>query len=251
MLRNLVVRDIRTRYTGSFLGIFWAIIHPLTQLIIYLFVFSVVLKIKLGAEYGGINFAIWLMSGMLPWLLFSEVVSRSPGAVLEQAGLIKKTVFPSEILLVAHMSAALVNHVIMFVLLLVILFFSGLNISGNILWLPVYLLGVISFGLGLAWILSALNVFLRDIGQMLSVLLNIWFFLTPIIYPSQMIPEKFRIWLSANPMIYAVEGYRMALLGRETFNPVGMVIFCVVGITTFAIGGLVFKKLKPSFADVL
>jgi len=251
MLRNLVVRDIRLRYTGSFLGVFWAFIHPLAQLLIYLFVFSIVLRIRLGTEYGGVHFAIWLMSGMLPWLLFSEVVGRSPGAVLEQASLIKKTVFPSEILLVAHVSAAMVNHIIMFVILLGILFLSGLGISWTILWLPIYLLGVVLFALGLAWILSSLNVFLRDIGQVLAVTLNIWFFATPIIYPFKMVPESFKSWLAINPMIYPVEGYRMALLGREALNPGGLVVLFAVGLGAFMIGGLVFKKLKPAFADVL
>ena len=251
MLRNLVVRDIRARYTGSFLGLFWAFVHPLTQLAIYLFVFSIVLRVKLGPEYGGINFAIWLMSGMLPWLLFAEIVGRSPGAVLEQASLIKKTVFPSEILLVAHVAAALVNHFIMVAILLIILGATGLWIGWTVLWVPVYLAGVIVFALGLAWIVSSLNVFLRDVGQVVSLLLSIWFFLTPIIYPLKLVPEGFRPLIAANPLLYPVQGYRMALLGREPFDPVGLAVILGVALGVFVVGGLVFKRLKPSFADVL
>ncbi|HUK56510.1 MAG TPA: ABC transporter permease [Nitrospiria bacterium] len=251
MIRSLVVRDIRTRYMGSFLGVFWALVHPLTQLIIFYFVFSVVLKAKLGAEYADTNYALWLMSGMLPWIIFSEVVSRSPNAVLEQANLIRKTVFPSEILPFAHVSAALVNHLILFVMLLGFLLLSGQGLSLKLAWLPLYLAGIILFALGLAWILSALNVFLRDIGQILGVLLNLWFFFTPIIYPASLIPEAFRPWLALNPMLYPVEGYRMALLGRTEPDFSGLVILFIWGIGAFMVGGLVFKKLKPAFADVL
>ena len=103
MIRNMVGRDIRQRYAGSVMGLFWSIIHPLTQLLIYYFIFSVIFKMKLGPEYGETNFVIWLMAGLLPWMLFAEVVNRAPGAVLEQSSLITKMVFPSEILPLAHL----------------------------------------------------------------------------------------------------------------------------------------------------
>jgi lipopolysaccharide transport system permease protein len=124
MIRSMIIRDMRARYIGSFLGIFWSIIHPLTQLIIYYFVFSVILKIKLRPEYGGTDFSLWLVAGLLPWLFFAEVLSRSPGAVLDQSSLITKTVFPSEILPLAHLGAALINHFIG-----VVIFFGFIFIS--------------------------------------------------------------------------------------------------------------------------
>ncbi len=251
MIRSLVVRDIRARYMGSYLGVFWAIVHPLTQLLIFWFVFSVVLKTRLGAEYTGMNYAVWLMSGMLPWIFFSEVVNRSPGAVVEQTSLITKTVFPSEILPFTHMTAALVNHGIIFTILLVFSLLLGYGVSMNILWLPVYLLGIMLFALGLAWILSALNVFLRDIGQILGVVLNLWFFFTPIFYPANMIPAGVRPWAAANPMLHAVEGYRMGMLGRTQPDLNGMFILYGYGLVALMFGGLLFKRLKPAFADVL
>lgn len=251
VIRSLVIRDIRVRYMGSYLGIFWAFIHPLTQLIIFYFVFSVVLKARLGPEYADTNYAIWLISGMLPWMLFSEVIGRSPGAVLEQANLIKKTVFPSEIIPLAHVSAALINHIILFLMLFLLLFVLGSYPTLNILWIPLYLFGVILFALGLAWLLSALNVFLRDVSQVLGVVLNLLFFFTPIIYPPALIPEPFRPWLMINPMFSSVEGYRMALLGRAEPNLIGLMILFGWGIGVFMVGGIFFKKMKPAFADVL
>jgi ABC-type polysaccharide/polyol phosphate export permease len=251
MLRSMVVRDIRSRYVGSFLGIFWALVHPLTQLMIFYFIFSIVLKARLGEEYSGVHYAFWLMSGMLPWMLFAEIVNRSPGAVLEQANLIKKTVFPSEIISLAHASAAIVTHLIASSILLGFLIIRGPGISLTLLWLPIFLLGVILFAIGLAWTLAALNVFLRDIGQVLGTIINIWFFLTPIIYPLHLIPGNLQKWVALNPMLYPVEGYRMALLGRTDMSPAGLAVLFVCGLTAFVLGGLIFKKLQPAFSDVL
>lgn len=251
MVASIVLRDIQSRYTGSFLGLFWAVIHPLTQLLVYYFVFSLVLKTRLGEGYAGTNYALWLIAGLLPWMLLSEVISRAPGALIEQANLIKKTVFPSEILPVAHLSAAFVNHLILLTLLFVFLMTVGPPAVVRIQWIPVYLSAVIMFALGLAWLLSALNVFLRDIGQVLGVIVNLWFFFTPIVYPPEMVPESLRVWLDLNPMLHAVEGYRAALLGGAPPNASGLGLLFGTGAVVFIAGGALFRKLKPAFADVL
>jgi len=251
MIYNVVLRDIQSRYMGSFLGVFWSILHPLVQLSIYYFIFSVVLKARLGAEYAGTHFAIWLISGMLPWLLFAEILSRSPGAVLEQTVLIKKAVFPSEIFPLSHVIAALVNHCIALTLLLAFLLLTGNSFSINIFWLPFYLFGICFFALGISWFVSALNVYLRDIGHLMGFIVHVWFFMTPILYPIQLIPESFRSFIALNPMIYPVEGYRMSLLGRSDPSMEGVIIIFTFGLAAFVLGGLVFRKLKPTFADVL
>lgn len=251
MIRSMVIRDIRARYIGSFLGIFWSIIHPLTQLITYYFIFSVVLKMRLGPEYGGTNFAIWMVAGLLPWMLFAEVMTRSPGAVLEQSSVITKMIFPSEILPLAHLAAAVINHLIGVLIFIGFLLVFGYGISLKILLIVPYLLAIGIFVLGISWILSSLNVFLRDIGQIIGVFVNIWFFLTPIVYPRELIPENFQVLYGLNPMLHAVEGYRAALLGRADVDTASLLYLLLLGLTTFALGGLVFKKLKPAFADVL
>jgi len=251
MIRSMVIREIRARYIGSFLGIFWSIIHPLTQLLIYYFVFSVILKIKLGPEYQTTNFAIWLVAGLLPWIFFADVVTRSPGAVLEQSSLITKTVFPSEILSFTLLVAAMINHLIGIVIFIGFLLLFGYGITLKVfLILPIFLMTGI-FALGISWMLSALNVFLRDIGQIIGVFVNIWFFLTPIIYPQHLIPDNWQGFYNLNPMIYSVEGYRVGLLGTTNINVEGLSYLLLLGFITFAIGGLIFKKLKPAFADVL
>lgn len=251
MILSMVRRDIRGRYIGSFLGIFWSVIHPLTQLMIYYFIFSVVLKIRLGPEYGESDFAFWLVAGLLPWMFFAEVVTRSPAALLEQTRLITTTVFPSEILPLTHLFAALINHLIGVIILIGFLLTFGYGISMKIFLILPFLLTTGIFALGISWMLSALNAFLRDIGQIIGVFVNIWFFLTPIMYPRHLIPDSFQGLYGLNPMLYVVEGYRVALLGKTTIDAEGFLYLLVPALVTFALGGLVFKRLKPAFADVL
>ena len=251
MIRAMVIRDMRARYMGSFLGFFWAVIHPLTQILIYYFVFGVVLKMRLGPEYGGASFALWLTTGLLPWMLFAEAVTRAPGAVLEQSSLVKKMVFPSEIFPIVNLTAAIVNHLIGLAILLGFLVLSGYGFSFQIVLILPYLLLTGFLALGISWFLSAVNVFLRDIGQIISVAVNIWFFLTPIMYPPNLVPGGVRGPLGLNPMLHVVEGYRTALLGKTEMDVAGMAYVLLVALAIFALGGLTFKKLKPAFADVL
>ena len=184
-------------------------------------------------------------------MFFTEVVNRSPNAVLEQASVIKKMVFPSELLPFVHLTAAMVNHFIGLTILFGFLIVLGYGLSFNILFVFLYLFAIGLFALGISWLLSSLNVFMRDIGQVISVVINIWFFLTPISYPGRMIPPSVKGLLRLNPMLHAVDGYRMALLGKADIDMTGLAYLLVVALITFTLGGLTFQKLKPAFADVL
>lgn len=251
MIRNIVVRDIKARYVGSLMGVFWSVIHPLTQLLIYYFVFSVILKIKLGPGYENTDFAIWLVAGLLLWTFFAEVVTRSPAVIVEQSQMITKMVFPSEILPFTQLLAALINHLIGLIVFICFLIVTGYGISTNVfLTIPALLITSL-FALGISWMLSALNVFLRDIGQIIGVFVNIWFFLTPIIYPRHIIPEALQKFYGFNPMLHIVEVYRAAIFGKTDVSMEGLSYFIFVALFTFAVGGLIFRKLKPAFADVL
>jgi ABC-type polysaccharide/polyol phosphate export permease len=251
MIRAMVIRELRARYVGSFLGFFWSVIHPLTQLVLYYFVFAIVLKMRLGPEYGGTSYAFWLIAGLLPWMLFAEAVSRSPNAVIEQSSLVKKMRFPSEIFPIVNLTAAVVNHLIGLGILFVFLAVFGQGLSLRILGLLPYLAVTALFILGITWFLSSVNVFLRDIGQIISVVVNIWFFLTPIIYPFSMVPDSVKGVLRLNPMLHVVDGYRMAILGNGPLDIAGLTYVLLAGLIAFALGGLAFKKLKPAFADAL
>ncbi len=206
---------------------------------------------KLGPEYGGANYAIWLIAGLLPWMLFSEMVTRSPMAVVDQADLLKKMAFPSEILPVVQFSAAVINHLIGMVILFTFLIILGYGISLNILWLPLYLIIIGILGLGISWLLAALNVFLRDVAHIIGVVMNIFFFLTPIVYSYSLIPERARGIMGLNPMLHAIEGYRMALIGKGGADLHGLIYLLIIALILFVLGGMTFRKLKPAFADVL
>lgn len=251
MIRSMVIRDMRARYVGSLMGFFWSVLHPLTQLILYYFVFAVILKVRLGPEYGGTSFALWLIAGLLPWLFFAEVVTRAPSTVLNQSNLIKKMAFPSEILPIVNLAVALVSHLIGLSILLVFLLIFGDGISWKIFWILPYMLLAVIFALGISWLLSALNVFLRDVDQIIGVVVNIWFFMTPIIYPRHAVPKILQGFFELNPMFHVVEGYRMALLGKTAMDATGYAYLLFMSLAVIILGGLTFRRLKPAFADVL
>jgi ABC-type polysaccharide/polyol phosphate export permease len=251
MIRSMVARDLRARYMGSLMGVFWSVIHPLTQIALYYFIFSVVLKIRLGAEYAGTSFGMWMIAGLLPWLFVAEVVTRSPSAVVEQANLVKKMPFPSELFSIVNLSAAMVNHLVTMTLFIGFMAVSGHGVSLHLLGIIPYLLVTSVFGLGIAWLLSSVNVFLRDVGQITGVVVNIWYFLTPIVYPRTMIPDSLQKVFALNPMLHITEGYRTALLGTSDMDLVGYGYVSVIALGVIALGATVFRRLKPVFADVL
>lgn len=222
MIRSMVIRDMKARYMGSLMGFFWSVIHPLTQILLYFFVFSVVFKVRPGPQYGGASFAPWMIAGLLPWMFFAEVVNRAPSAAVDQANLVKKMVFPSEIFPIVNLSAAVVNHLIAVTLFMGFLLLSGFGMSVKILWMIPYLLTAGIFALGISWMLSSVNVFLRDVGQITGVVINIWFFLTPIFYPPSLIPKQLQGLFGLNPMLHVVDGYRMAVLGKNGGGSLGV-----------------------------
>jgi len=251
MIRSMVSRDLRARYMGSVMGFFWSVIYPLTQIGLYFFVFAVLLKVRIGPEYGGTSFALWMIAGLLPWMFFAEVVNKAPSSVVEQSSLIKKIVFPSEIFPIINLSAAVLNHLIALTIFLVVIVLSSHGVSLKLLWIVPYLLATGVFALGLSWALAALNVFLRDVGHMTGVIVNIGSFLTPIFYPRSLIPEPLQWLFALNPMLHVVEGYRMALLGKTDADVSGYSYLVIVTMGAAMIGAAVFRKLKPSFADAL
>ena len=250
LLRRLVASDLRARYIESLLGALWMVIQPLLQVGIYFFVFSIVLSIRLGAEYEDNRFA-WMVAGMLPWLFFSTVVTRGPMAALQNAGLITKTRFPAEIGSLVQLISALLDHLIEVAVFVLFLLLTGYGISLEIMWIVPYLVATAILALGISWALAALNVFLRDIGQLVGVLMRLLIFVTPVFYPIDLVPENVRWLYRYNPIVPTIEGYRAGLLGRTAVDPVGLWYLIVCSVISLAVGGWVFKRLQPAFADFL
>ncbi len=251
LIRNFVIRDLKARYIGSFMGLFWSVIHPIVLLVSYSFVFVIIFKQVPKPETGTDNFPLFLFCSILPWLFFQDTLQRSSTVLIDNANLVTKTLFPSEILPLAVALAGLVNHLIGFAILLVIIFFTIGKISIFILLVPVYFLMLMLFTLGVSWFVSSLNVFVRDVSQVLTVILTFWFWFTPIFYTADRFPAKLMILIRLNPMAHVVVGYRDCLLRRQMPDMKILAILTTVSVVIFMVGGLFFRKTKREFVDVL
>lgn len=251
LIVSFVKRDLLARYKGSVIGLFWAVIHPVVMLGLYTFVFSSILKVRVGAEEGTEHFALYLLCGLLPWNAFAEGISRSAGIIAEHANLIKRVIFPSEILPVYPVIVGIVNELIGFGILFAVLLAVGHPMGPVILALPAILLLQFVLTTGLAWLVAGTTVFIRDLGQMLGLILTLWIFLTPIFYTPSLVPQSMHPWLKANPMFLLVEAYRSLILRGQfpAWESVAMLSLMALGINY--VGYRVFVRMQPAFADVL
>ncbi len=255
LIFQLVKRDFQQRYVGSAAGWMWSLIHPLVLLASYTFIFSVCLKTPPGTGALTENYTLFLFTGMLPWLLFSETVMRSSGSIVEQANLVTKTVFPSEIVPVSIFLSSLLSHTLTVVVLVGIIGFMLGHISPMLIFLPVFTLLLGMFAIGIGWVAAALQVYLRDTAQVVTVGLTFWLWLTPIFIGEDRFPPSVHFILAVNPLAYVVQAYRLMLLGKEMppLHEIGTLIGATAAfaMATFVIGGLFFRHLKRGFADVL
>jgi len=246
-----VARDIRARYVNSVLGVWWAVIQPLVLLTLYTFIFSRVMNARFGTAGGEGDYALYLFCGLLPWLAFSDGVTRSASVLLEQTPLIKKVVFPSEILPVHVVLSALVVEFIGLVVLIAGAVVLGRPPGWTLIALPVVVVLQFLFTAGVAWLLATFTVFVPDVRPAVNLGLTLWMFLTPIVYPATMVPEQFRWLLSLNPMSYVVEAYRAAVLDHRLPPFDQLAVFAVIAAVVFVSGHWVFNRSKQAFADFL
>ena len=199
------------------------------------------------------SYSLFLFAGMLPWMLFSETLQRSASSLVEQANLITKTVFPAEIVPVSIFCSVLVGHALGLLLLVVVAGVWQNQISGFLLLLPLYAFAIGLMAVGLGWIAASLHVFLRDTSQVLSVILTFWFWVTPIFLAESHYQERTwtRYLLAANPMAYAVRGYRAMLISTDAPRAADLGVALAFGAVAFVAGGLFFRHMKKGFADVL
>lgn len=251
LLFQLVRRDFQTRFVGSAAGWLWGLIHPLVLLLSWVFVFQVCMKVELPRGAITENYTLYLFAGFLPWLLFQETVQRAPSSLLDQANLITKTVFPAEVVPVSVFLSSLMNHLLALTLVMIVVKLWLGHFSLMVLMLPVYMLLLGLFAVGVGWIVSALHVYVRDTAQVVSVILTLWFWVTPIFITEQLYPPQFRFLLRINPLAYLVNAYRERLLLSKPpdWHELAMITGFAVG--TFVVGGLFFRHLKRGFADVL
>ncbi|HUJ49117.1 MAG TPA: ABC transporter permease [Bryobacteraceae bacterium] len=251
LLAQLVRRDFQQRFVGSAAGWLWGLIHPLVLLVSWVFVFQICLHQTLPPNEVTQNYSLFLFCGFLPWLLFQETVTRSASSLLDNANLITKTVFPSEIVPISIFLSSLVGHLMVLALVIAVV---GLYVGHFSLWmlsLPVYMLLAGMLAVGIGWIVASLQVYLRDTAQVLSVLLTFWFWLTPIFITEQQIPQQVRFIVRLNPLAFLVSAYRERLLSYRIPSLHDFAIIAAYAVTAFVLGGLFFRHLKRGFADVL
>ena len=251
LIWQLAKHKLREQYAATLLGSFWAILQPIMMIIVFWFVFSYGLRSQVVDQK--IPFFLVLFCGLIPWMAFSESLSGATQAILAHQYLVKKIVFPLEILPFVHVVASMVIHFCMIVFLLLILTFYGIWPGIYLIQVVYYIFAMIFFSTGLSWVLSTLNVFHRDVGQSLNLILNLWFWVTPIVWPVNNITGYASYLIKANPIYYVIEGYRRTFLYSEPFwaNYKVGIYFWIVSICIFIFGFAFFNRAKTQFCDVL
>ncbi len=250
LLSDLVKNDFKTRYLNNYLGVLWVFIQPTITILIFWFVFQVGFK---SAPVQDTPFVLWLVAGMIPWFFFSEALGSATNAILDNSFLVKKIVFRVSLLPIVKIVSALIVHIFFICFMFGMFLYYGYMPS--IYWLQIgyYLLASIILLLGISWITSSVVVFFRDLGQLVSMVIQFGFWLTPIFWMLTMIPETYRWVFKLNPAYYITQGYRDALIDHVWFwnKPMEALQFWTVTVIIFALGAIVFRKLRPHFADVL
>ncbi|OJX39539.1 MAG: hypothetical protein BGO78_13595 [Chloroflexi bacterium 44-23] len=240
-------RIIRARYQQSILGGLWAILQPLATVLIFTLVFSFLIKV----DTGNIPYIVFSYSAMVPWLFFSSAITDMVDSIVSNMNLVSKIYFPREILVFSALIARFVDFLIAFaiLILLIILYRLPVNLL-TWLFLPVVLICQILLALGIGLFASALNAFFRDIKHVFTLIMQLWLYATPIIYPVTLVPENLRNLYYFNPMVGIIEGYRAILL-HEALPGNSFIFSIVISLLVFAGGYSFFKKVEVQFADII
>ena len=254
LLKELVRRDFRGRYAGSLLGILWSFAQPLWLLLLYSFAFGTVMKMSVQFGERGDSFAIWMFCGLLPWLAVQESVTRGATVITDNASLVKKLNFPSEILALSLVISALCHELIAASVFLLVLIVTGQAPGLSLVWVVPAMVIQACLTLGLVFLVASVHVIFRDMAQVLNMLLNAWFFLTPIVYSLEMVGDGLvGDVLRWNPLTTLVEFYRVAFLEGTIDSSLawGIGRLVVLSIVVLWVGRAFYGRLKPSFPDLI
>lgn len=250
ILMQMVAREVKGRFAGSVGGMLWNFAHPILMLIVYLIVFVYIFKLRVGSGGGSGASAVFIMAGLFPWIIMSEGLARGTVSLIENANLIQKTPFPTEILPVKAVLAPFFGHGIAVILLaLYTVVFAGF--SPVIFLLPLLIILQTFFTIGITFLTATLTVFFRDVMQFVNILIGFWIYLTPILYPIEMLPPWARKTMYFNPVFPFVSLYQSIFSGRDDGQWVMMALILSWTACFFIIGSFLFNKLKYEFADWL
>ena len=248
LIWNLTLLDFRLRYAGSRLGLVWLLLAPLLMLGAYLLLFGGILRVRPDQSSTGVEYGLLIACGLLPWIGFSEGVTRGTASVLAQRNLIKSQVYPMELFPVSAVCAGLIGQLCGTLLLLVLLALRGM-LGPNLAILPFLLILQALFTVGLVWFLSCVNIIYRDTSQVVVLLMVLLMFVSPIAYTQEMAPAGLKLVVELNPISYLIEGYRNALLYNQFPNVRGLVIFGGLALLVLLAGYRYFMHLRRVLPD--
>lgn len=252
LLAQLARRDIASRYQGSTAGLLWAFFSPVLMLLVYTFVFGYVFKARwLGAETDHSFFALNLFAGMLVHGFFAECVIRSPSLFQQHSNFVKRIVFPLWLLPLVPLTSALFHVCISFLVLFVAHLAVAQVVHWQLFFLPLLLIPFVLFLLGLVWGISALGVYLKDLSQIIPILVTVLMFMSPVFYPAEALPEQIRPVMYINPLTPAIETLRAVLFNGELPNIFSYSISLLISFLFAVAGFFIFNRLKVGFSDVL
>jgi lipopolysaccharide transport system permease protein/teichoic acid transport system permease protein len=250
LIAQLTVRDCKSQYFGSYLGLLWAFVQPTVTIFIFWFVFDVGFK---SAPVNDYPFLLWLVVGMVPWFYVSDGISTGVNSIASNAIMVQKIVFRVSMLPLVKVFSSLVIHLFFIVIVFILCLLYGVKITFCTLQVVYYLLCATILIAGLNWLTSSIVVFFKDLGPFISMMLQFTFWLTPIFWSIDMIPEKFHIFVMANPVHYIISGYRDCFIHNIWFwqHPGYTLYYWSLTGLAFISGAIVFSRLRPHFADVL
>lgn len=247
LIKYLAWREISTRYKQSFLGFFWVILNPFFQMLIMSFVFSHIMRFQTI----GVPYPIFLYAGLLPWIYFTNSLTHATNVLVSDASLIKKIYFPREVLVLSTLFAKTFDFFISATIFFVLMIIYKIPFTPFILFFFVIFLIQFVFTFALALFFSWTNLFYRDIQYLLNLIITLWFYLTPIIYPIEFFPERYRFIFKLNPMSVFINAYRQVLLGDNFPKWESLTTGIIISILAFIISYSIFKKVEKDFADIV
>ncbi len=251
LILSLTKRELAARYRGSVLGFFWAVLTPVVMIAIFTIIFAGIFKARFGAGSSQWDYALYLFCGLLPWNAFQESLQLSSNTIVAHSNLVKRVVFPLETLPVSLSLAAVANQLFgTIALILAAILFRG-ELHGTIVFLPLLVIPQLFATFGAAWLVASLGVFVRDIVQGITLLLMAWMYLTPIIYPESLVPERYRGIVNLNPFTPLIRNYRRIILDGSFPDWRGLAYFVTFAIVSFLLGYWWFARSRKNFADVI
>jgi lipopolysaccharide transport system permease protein len=253
LIKQLVIREIATRYRGSVFGIAWSLLLPLSLLSVYTFVFMGVFGAKWPQmkDKGGFEFAIQIFVGLSIFNIFGEMVQRSPSLLSENPNLIKKVVFPVETLITVVMGNSLFHYGIQLIILLIAVLLMDFSLYLSFILIPIFIIPLCLFTSGLGLIFSSIGIYIKDLRLLVGSLLTLLLFISPVFFAIQTVKDPLRQWLTLNPLAMIITNVRSAIFFPQELNWHDCVATYVIGLTTLIVGTWIFYRLKPGFADVV